>query len=179
MFIEQDIKVINMNRKSKLPEPPTTDPRWRGVQIVMRKHGQSPHALIESLHAVQDAFGSLDRQSLAYVAQALGVPLSKAYGVATFYQFFTLKPPGKHKCIVCTGTACYIKGAPELLDALKERFGLSIDETTEDGKLTLQAACCVGTCGLAPIASIDGHDAGKLSKEELLSKLEEAIHGHA
>ncbi|MBL0062342.1 MAG: NAD(P)H-dependent oxidoreductase subunit E [bacterium] len=168
-----------MYQKSKFPEPPTDDKRWHSVQVVMRKHGRSPHALIESLHAVQDAFGYLDRDALTYVARSLDVPLSKAYGVATFYQYFTLKPPGQHKCVVCTGTACYIKGMTELLDALKEKYGVNVEQTTEDGTLTLQSACCIGTCGLAPIATVDGEDLGKVSKEELLAKLEEVLHGHS
>jgi bidirectional [NiFe] hydrogenase diaphorase subunit len=101
-----------MQRRPKLPDPPNSNEKWKGVQMVMRKHGQSPHALIETLHAVQNAFGYLDRESLNYVANALGIPLSKVYGVATFYQYFTLKKPGQHNCVVCTGTACYIKGVP-------------------------------------------------------------------
>jgi len=165
-----------MQNQAKFPDPPSSDKRWQTVQQVMRKHGRSEHALIESLHAVQHAFGYLDRESLAYVAHSLNVPLSKAYGVATFYQFFTLKPPGKHSCVVCTGTACYIKGAPELLAALRERYGVTIDETTPDGELTLTQACCVGTCGLAPYAAVDGADLGHLSREELLQRLDEVLH---
>lgn len=167
-----------MQAQAKFPEPPSNDKRWLLVQQVMRKHGRSEHALIETLHAVQHSFGYLDRESLSYVARSLNVPLSKAYGVATFYQFFTLKPPGKHTCVVCTGTACYINGVPELLAALRERYGITIDETTPDGELTLTAACCVGTCGLAPIAAIDGKDAGRITKQELLDKLDEVLHGH-
>lgn len=167
-----------MQQKAKFPEPPSNDKRWQNVQQVMRKHGRSEHALIESLHAVQHAFGYLDQDSLSYVARSLNVPLSKAYGVATFYQFFTLKPPGKHTCVICTGTACYINGVPELLSALKERYGVTLDETTSNGELTLTAACCVGTCGLAPIAAIDGTDVGKLTKDELCKRLDEVLHGH-
>ncbi|MCB9358158.1 MAG: NAD(P)H-dependent oxidoreductase subunit E [Calditrichaeota bacterium] len=168
-----------MQRLSNLPDPPNSDEKWKGVQLVMRKHGQSPHALIETLHAVQHAFGYLDRDSLTYVSDALGVPLSKVYGVATFYQYFTLKKPGTHNCVVCTGTACYIKGVPKLVEALKERYGMALDEVSADGSLTLQSACCIGTCGLAPIASVDGEELGRLSAEELLDKLEEVIHGDA
>lgn len=147
--------------------------------MVMRKHGQSPNALIETLHAVQNAFGFLDRESLTYVATALGVPLSKVYGVATFYQYFTLQKPGKHTCVVCTGTACYIKGVPELVTALENRYGMDLDQVSKDGTLTLQSACCVGTCGLAPIASIDGEELGRLSAQELIEKLDEVIRGDA
>ncbi|MBK8127919.1 MAG: NAD(P)H-dependent oxidoreductase subunit E [bacterium] len=168
-----------MSSHFKLPDPPTDDKRWNAVQAVMRLHGRSEHALIESLHAVQHAQGYLDRTALAYVAKSLNLPLSKVYGVATFYQFFTLKPPGKHSCVLCTGTACYIKGAPALLKAMQERYGIGLEETTADGEFTLQSACCVGTCGLAPIAAIDGVDVGPLTKEKLLAKLDDVLHGHS
>ncbi|PIZ42148.1 NAD(P)H-dependent oxidoreductase subunit E, partial [Candidatus Aquicultor secundus] len=76
-----------------------------------------PHSLIQTLHTVQETFGFLDEEAMRYMAAALRVPLSQVYGVATFYYFFTLKPPGEHTCTVCTGTACYIKGAEDLLRA--------------------------------------------------------------
>jgi bidirectional [NiFe] hydrogenase diaphorase subunit len=158
------------------PTPPSDDKRWRIVQVQMRKHGHSPHALIETLHAVQDAFGYLDRDSLQYVATSLRVPLSKVYGVATFYHYFTLKPQGKHTCVICTGTACYIKGVPELLAAIKERHGVGLGETTTDGELSILSARCVGACGLAPVAVIDGQVAGKLTASTLLQRIDEVIH---
>ena len=95
--------------KAKLPVPPSDDKRWKIVTGTMRRHGFSRKALIETLHTVQDCFGCLDKASMRFVAQSLRVPLSTVYGVATFYHFFKLKPPGKHDCLVCTGTACYIK----------------------------------------------------------------------
>jgi bidirectional [NiFe] hydrogenase diaphorase subunit len=158
------------------PTPPSDDKRWRIVQVQMRKHGHSPHALIETLHAVQDAFGYLDRDSLQFVALSLRVPLSKVYGVATFYHYFTLKPQGKHTCVICTGTACYIKGVPELLGALKEKHGVGLGETTRDGQLSILSARCVGACGLAPVAVIDGQVAGKLTASTLLQRIDEVIH---
>src|SRR5262245_14475929 len=91
--------------------PPSDDRRWRVVDATMRRHGYAPSALIEALHAIQQSFGYLDDPSLAYVARSLRVPPSKVYGVATFYHFFSLKPQGEHTCVVCTGTACYIKGS--------------------------------------------------------------------
>jgi bidirectional [NiFe] hydrogenase diaphorase subunit len=158
------------------PTPPSDDKRWRIVQVQMRKHGHSPHALIETLHAVQDAFGYLDRDSLQYVAVSLRLPLSKVYGVATFYHYFTLKPQGKHTCVICTGTACYIKGVPELLTALKEKHGVGLGETTRDGELSVLSARCVGACGLAPVAVIDGQVAGKLTANSLIHRIDEVIH---
>jgi bidirectional [NiFe] hydrogenase diaphorase subunit len=106
----------------KRPLPPSADKRWRIVDATMRRHGYSSNALIESLHTAQESFGYLDEQALRFVAMSLRAPLSKVYGVATFYQFFSLKPQGEHNCVVCMGTACYIKGAPRLLDALDERY---------------------------------------------------------
>ena len=87
----------------------------------MRRLGNQSHALIEALHTVQEAFGYLDADSLRFVATSLRVPLSQAYGVATFYHYFTMKPPGKHTCVVCTGTACYIKGAGKLLTEMEKQ----------------------------------------------------------
>src|SRR5688572_5470153 len=95
--------------------PPSEDKRWRIVNATMRKHGFTPDALIETLHSAQEAFGFLDDTAMRFVAEGLGVPLSRVYGVATFYNLFSLKPQGAHTCVVCLGTACYIKGGPEIL----------------------------------------------------------------
>ena len=112
---------------------PSDDRRWKLVDATMRKHGNEPSALIESLHTVQESFGYLDDVALRYVAQSLRVPYSKVYGVSTFYHFFTLKPQGEHTCVVCTGTACYIKGAQRLVDTVGDTVGIKAGETTSDG----------------------------------------------
>ena len=101
-------------------------------------------------------------QALRYVAMSLRVPLSRAYGVATFYHFFTLKPAGEHTCVICMGTACYIKGAPQLLDAVQRDLGVSPGETTADKKVSLLTARCLGSCGLAPAVVYDQEVAGKV-----------------
>src|SRR5579871_5969149 len=132
------------------PVPPNQDKRWKLVDATIRRQGQQARGLIETLHTVQEAFGYLDEQALRYVAVSLRVPLSRAYGVATFYHFFTLKPKGEHTCVVCTGTACYIKGAPQLLAVLERDAGLRDGDTAADGSATVQTARCLGACGLAP-----------------------------
>ncbi len=104
--------------QSSKPAPPNDDKRWKMIGVTMRRNGYAGHALIETLHSVQDAFGYLDEPAMQWVAESLNLPLSKVYGVATFYHLFTLKPKGKHTCVICTGTACYIKGADKLVDAL-------------------------------------------------------------
>ena len=150
---------------------PSDDKRWKLVNGCMRRHGYSASCLIETLHAAQEAFGFLDDVALRYVATSLRLPLSKVYGVATFYHFFTLKPQGRHTCVVCMGTACYIKGTPLILDALKERYGVAPGETTADGELSVLSARCVGACGLAPAVVFDGEVAGKLTANETMERL--------
>lgn len=139
----------------------------------MRGHGYSPYALIETLHTVQDTFGYLDEEAFRYVAAALHVPLSKVYGVATFYHFFTMKPQGKHTCVVCTGTACFIKGVPDILTALENELHIKLGETTSDGLISLLSARCVGACGLAPVVVFDGNVQGKMDPDKVLQKIRE------
>ncbi len=99
------------------PAPPNDDKRWKIVATRMRRLGDRPEALIEALHAAQEAFGFLDDDALHFIGDTLGVPHSRVFGVATFYSFFTLKPQGDHTCVVCTGTACYITGAGDIIEA--------------------------------------------------------------
>jgi bidirectional [NiFe] hydrogenase diaphorase subunit len=145
------------------PAPPNQDKRWKLVDATIRRQGAQPRGLIETLHTVQEAFGFLDEQALRYVAMSLRVPLSRAFGVATFYHFFTLKPAGEHTCVICMGTACYIKGAPQLLDAVRKDLGIAPGETTPDKKVSLLTARCLGSCGLAPAVVYDQEVAGKVS----------------
>jgi len=145
------------------PVVPSQDKRWKLVDATIRRQGAQPRGLIETLHTVQEAFGYLDEQALRYVAMSLRVPLSRAFGVATFYHFFTLKPAGEHTCVICMGTACYIKGAPQLLDAVRKDLGIAPGETTPDKKVSLLTARCLGSCGLAPAVVYDQEVAGKVS----------------
>jgi len=161
-----------MGTSFRKPVAPSQDKRWRIVDATMRRLGNESHALIEALHTVQESFGYLDTDSLRYVATSLRVPLSQAFGVATFYHYFSLKPPGAHTCVVCTGTACYIKGAAKLLQTIEQKFGVRPGETTEDGNLSLVTARCLGSCGLAPVAVFDQQISGMVTQEALLAKLE-------
>jgi bidirectional [NiFe] hydrogenase diaphorase subunit len=153
------------------PAPPNTDKRWKMIEATARRHGNAGHALIETLHTVQEVFGYLDEIALRYVAGLLSLPLSKVYGVATFYHFFTLKPQGKHTCVVCMGTACYIKGANEALLAIEKKYGVKAGQTTPDGNLSVLTARCIGSCGLAPAYVFDGDVAGKLTSNSVLERL--------
>jgi bidirectional [NiFe] hydrogenase diaphorase subunit len=146
--------------------------RWRMVNATMRKNGYTPDALIETLHTVQNAYGYLDVAVLRVVANELHIPLSKVYGVATFYHAFSLKPEGRHHCILCLGTACYIKGSQAILNAVAKKYQLAAGETTEDGELSLLTARCLGSCSLAPAAIMDEDVVGNLTPERTLAELE-------
>lgn len=161
------------------PTPPNQDKRWKLVDAAMRRIGQQSRGLIETLHTVQEAFGYLDEQALRYVAMSLRVPLSRAYGVATFYHFFTLKPAGRHTCVICLGTACYIKGAQQLLDTVQRDLDVSPGETTSDGEVSLLTARCLGSCGLAPAVVYDQEVAGKVDTQSLRDHLKKWSHHDA
>lgn len=162
-----------MLRNHKKPAPPSDDKRWRLVEATMRRHGHDPNALIEVLHTVQESFGYLEEEALQFVAASLSVPLSRVYGVATFYHFFNLKPQGEHSCVVCMGTACYIKGSGAIVEAIQQEFGVKPGETTPDNKFSLLSARCLGSCGLAPAAVLDNSVAGKLEPQQVVERIRE------
>lgn len=154
------------------PSVPSDDKRWLIVETRMRRLGNRPDALIEALHSVQEAFGYIDRAALRYVGDSLSVPPSKVFGVATFYHYFILKAPGEHTCVVCTGTACYINGARELLASIETGLGVGLHETTADGKLSLRTGRCFGSCSLAPAAIVDGEVQARVNAPEFVKRLQ-------
>lgn len=162
-----------MSLQQVRPGLPSDDKRWKLVNGTMRRNGYAGHALIETLHSVQDAFGYLDETSLRFVAASLDLPLSKVFGVATFYHLFRLKPKGRHACVVCSGTACYIKHSGAIVETLEQRYGVKPGETTADDRLSVLTARCVGACGLAPAVVIDGNVLGKQTSETLLARIAE------
>ncbi|MBV5311422.1 bidirectional hydrogenase complex protein HoxE [Chromatium okenii] len=161
-----------MQQPQPKPPLPDDDKRWKLVNATMRRHGYADHALIETLHSVQNAFGFLDEIALRFVAASLDLPLSKVFGVATFYHIFMLKPKGRHTCVICTGTACYIKGAGALLDGIHARYDINSGDTTADDRLSLLTARCVGACGLAPAVVLNGDVLGKQNAATLVNSLE-------
>src|SRR5262245_5461629 len=118
-------------------EHPSGDPRFKLVDRALKRLQFQQDALIEVIHTAQEAFGYLSEDLLIYTAHQLKLPLSWVYGVATFYHFFSLKPQGEHTCIVCLGTACYVKQAGEIVAKLQQEFGVEAGHTTPDGKLSL------------------------------------------
>ena len=122
----------------------------------MKKLQFKQDALIEVLHKAQELFGYLEDDVLLFVAHHLKLPPSRVYGVATFYHFFTLKPQGQHTCVVCMGTACYVKGADKVVESVQNVLKIKAGETTADNKVSLLTARCIGACGIAPAVVYDG-----------------------
>ena len=168
--------------KPKTKEPkesaishPSGDKRFKVLDITMKRAQYRQDALIEVLHKAQESFGFLEEDVLLYVAKKLKLPLSRVYGVATFYHLFSLKPSGAHTCVVCLGTACYVKGSGQVLAALEQKTGIHEGETTADGQMSLMTARCLGACGIAPAIVFDGTVAGKQTPEEAIDRIKEWV----
>lgn len=147
------------------------DKRMVILSAAIKKVQARPDALIEILHKAQELFGYLEDSILWHVARHLKLPPSRVYGVATFYHLFRLKPPGQHTCVVCAGTACFVKGAHQLVSAVEQACGVVPGQTTADGKLSVLTARCVGACGLAPVAVMDGVIAGSMTAKQLVARI--------
>lgn len=150
---------------------PSGDPRFGLLDKKLKRVHHEPGQLIEVLHVAQELFGHLSEDVLIYVTRQLRLPPSRVFGVATFYRLFTLEPQGEHSCTVCTGTACYVKGADAIIDEVGRAYGVEAGSTTADGRLTLATARCLGSCGLAPVVVLDGHVAGHATPATTLERL--------
>ncbi len=150
---------------------PSGDKRFKILDVTMKRHQHQPDALIEVLHKAQELFGFLDVDVLHYVARGLKQPPSRVYGVATFYHLFTLKPQGEHTCVVCMGTACFVKGADRLLKAIEEVAHVKAGGTTANRKLSLLTARCIGACGIAPAVVYDGVTSGQQTPDHVVRQL--------
>jgi bidirectional [NiFe] hydrogenase diaphorase subunit len=151
------------------------DKRFKILEVHMKKHQFRQDALIEVLHKAQELFGYLEDDLLLFVSVKLKLPPSRVYGVATFYHLFQLKPQGEHTCVVCNGTACYVKGAEKIISAIRDQYQVNPGETTKDNKFSLLAARCIGACGIAPAVVFDGQVAPKQTPESTLAKIKNWI----
>jgi len=149
----------------------SADRRFKALDMTMKRNQYKSDALIEVLHKAQEAFGYLEEDVLVYIARGLKLPLSRVYGVATFYHLFSLKPSGTHTCVVCLGTACYVKGSNKVMETLEKELGIERGKTTPDGNVSLVGARCLGACGIAPAVVFDGTVAGKLEPETALERI--------
>jgi bidirectional [NiFe] hydrogenase diaphorase subunit len=143
------------------------DKRFKMLDATIKRYQYQQDALIEVLHKAQELFGYLETDVLLYVAHSLKLPPSRVYGVATFYHLFSLAPSGVHTCVVCTGTACYVKGSQTILTELEKSDNIHAGETTADGQVSLLTARCLGACGIAPAVVFDGKVLGNQTAESV------------
>lgn len=136
-------------------------------EFIERIEGEKKNELIAVLHKAQHIFGYLPKEIQLYIARKLSIPAAKVHGVVTFYSYFTETPKGKYVISVCLGTACFVKGAGEILAELESKLKIKAQQTTEDGKFTIDALRCIGACGLAPVIIVDGKVHGRLTKENI------------
>jgi bidirectional [NiFe] hydrogenase diaphorase subunit len=175
MLVTQVRQRLERKTKAATVRPPGGDKRYVILDTFMKRQQFRGDALIEVLHKAQELFGFLDDALLLHVARALKLPPSRVYGVATFYHFFTLKPQGEHTCVVCLGTACYVKGASQILAAVEQRSGLKSGATSADNKFSLLTARCIGACGIAPAVVYDGTVAPKQTPASALATIEKLL----
>jgi NADH-quinone oxidoreductase E subunit len=149
------------------------DIRLEEVKEITEKFKEMKGALIPALHEVQKIFGYLPEEALQIVSEELNIPMSEIYGVSTFYSQFTLEPKGEHIIKVCLGTACYVKGAQDIIERLSSVLEVEVGKTTSDGKFTLEAARCLGACGLAPVIMVDDKVYGRLIPADVIRIIEE------
>ena len=129
---------------------------FEALQPLLRRHHHSPDSLIEILNQSQELYGYLGDDLLRHVARSLELPLSRVYGTASFYHLFRFRPPARHSCVVCNGTACEVKGAAPLIEALEQELRIGLGACSADGWVSLGSVRCLGTCSAAPVVVIDG-----------------------
>ncbi len=147
------------------------------LEKVMKEHDYQEGALLEILHRAQELYGYLSKDLLMELSGSLNLPPSHVFGVATFYSYFKFKPPGEHLVTACLGTACYVKGVDEIIQAIEREFHLKRGESTADGKLSLFVTRCIGACAMAPNVIVDGKVIGKTTKEEILQHVRLTVGG--
>ncbi len=149
------------------------------IQVILDKYpGANRDSLIPILQEVQEKQGFLSREAVTFIATQLGLPASKVYGVATFYNQFRFQAQGKHHVQVCRGTACHVKGSASVLESLKQELKIEPGQTTRDGLFSLEVVACIGACGLAPVISIDGEFYGGVTPDSVKEILAGYRTGH-
>jgi NADH:ubiquinone oxidoreductase subunit E len=157
-----------MSPKSPPGETPKASSDFRaGADAIAERYGNDPDFLIPMLQDLQAEFGHLPQDSMKRLSEALDIPLSRIYAVATFYTTFSMTPRGKHLITLCVGTVCYLKGAKAISDAIREHLKIGPGGTTEDRLFTFMPVNCLGACAVAPVMMIDEEYFGKLRPEDI------------
>jgi bidirectional [NiFe] hydrogenase diaphorase subunit len=147
------------------------------LEKVLKDHNFQSSALLEILHKAQEIYGYLDKDLLLDVSGSLNLPPSHVYGVVTFYSFFKLRKSGEHVVTGCLGTACYVKGVEQIIEAIEQEFEVKRGCSTADGKLSLLLTRCIGACAMAPNIVVDNEVIGKATKEVVIQKIKEVLGG--
>lgn len=137
------------------------------LKEVVAKHKGEDGALIPVLHEAQEIYGYLPIEVQKEISELMDVPLAEIYGVVTFYTQFSLKQKGEYKVSICLGTACYVKGAAQILDKVKENLAIDVGDCTADGKFSIDACRCIGACGLAPVMTVNDDVYGRLEAKDV------------
>jgi len=161
--------MLMMPLQESVMEEASLNPYFHSLDLTIRQNRHRQDALIELLHKAQEQFGYLEKDVLTYIARELKLPLSRVYGVATFYHLFSVQPKCKHTCSICLGTACYTKGGQALLDILTKELHLKAGGRSPDGKVFVRVERCIGNCGVAPAAIYDGHVSRQQTPEQVLA----------
>lgn len=156
--VEKDPAIMEIEEQEK---------QYEELDRVIQRYSRETGQLIRILQKAQDLFGYLPEEVQAYIAERTGIPVSEVNGVVTFYALFSTEPRGKYMLNVCMGTACYVKGAPELMEAIRDRLKVAEGETTPDKLFTLKSTRCVGACGLAPILVVNEDVHGKIGGRDI------------
>lgn len=155
-----------MEKKTMLPFNGTKEQEEK-LKAVIEAHKGQEGAAIPVLHEAQEIYGYLPREVQVMIAEGLNVPLAEIYGIVTFYTQFSLYPKGEYQIAVCLGTACYVKGAGDILEKIKKRLGIEVGECSADGKFSIDATRCIGACGLAPVLTVNDDVYGRLTVDDV------------
>lgn len=140
-------------------------------EIIEEEFGRDKENLIMMLQAIQRRYNYLPRPALAYLSEKIGVPLSRVYGIATFYATFSLEPRGRNLITVCLGTACHVRGAKRVQEQIEQHLQIGNGQTTQDGAFTLESVRCIGCCSLGPVVKINEDVHGRLSPDQVVKTL--------
>lgn len=149
---------MEINRQESYPQ----------IDLVIKREGNKKESLIQILHGIQELLGYLPIEAQDYIAQKLNIPPSKVYGIVSFYNFFKTEKDADHVIMICMGTACYVKGAAEIVKKFESELNIKKGQITPDKKFSIREVRCLGACGMAPVISIDGSDIfGRLTSDQV------------
>lgn len=143
------------------------------IKEICAAFSNEPGELINVLHQTQEHFGYLPAEIQEVISWEMNISAAKVYGVVTFYSYFTMTPKGRYPVSICTGTACYVRGAENVLEEFKKQLDIKVGETSEDGKYSLSCLRCVGACGLAPVVLVGDKTYGRVAPDDVKGIIDE------